>query len=166
MTLVTVDIGKRVPKSEETIMAINATTNRLLLYTKPNLAKKIFLPLEYLLDYSNINVFSNLIDTGIAICSPSVPLLFADNFDFQSKDDFIRGLLLNEEILDSRIYCCQIEHGYGATIRDWRTYQRVTNDVIHRWTFPLVPDQPFINEEAYSHYRNLIYKQPGVKLLK
>lgn len=113
-----------------------------------------------------MNLMSNLVDTGIAVCTPSVPLLFADNFDFQTKEDFIRGLLLNEEILASRIYCRQVNQGYGATVRDWRSYQRITSDVIHRWTFPLVPDQPTTNDDPFRHFRNCIYKQPGVQLSK
>lgn len=105
-------------------------------------------------------------DTGIAICSPSVPILFSDNFDFQTKDDFVRGVLLNEEILDSRIYCYQIADGYGATINDWQSYQRISSDIIHRWTFPLVPDQSFSDDEPYYHFRNCIYKQRGVHVVK
>lgn len=105
-------------------------------------------------------------DTGIIICSPSVPLLFSDNFDFQTKEDFIRGLLLNEEILDSRIYCYQVENGYGSTIKNWQTFQKVNMDCMHRWTFPLVPDQSFRNEKPFSYHRHCIYKQPGVQLVK
>lgn len=105
-------------------------------------------------------------DTGIAICSPSVPLLFSDNFDFQTKDDFIRGLLLNEEIIDSRIYCYQSDNSYGLTVKNWPTFQKVCMDCLHRWTFPFVPDQPFSTEKPYSSHRNFIYKQQNVHLGK
>lgn len=29
--------------------------------------------------------------------------LFTDNFDYQTRDDFVRGLLVNEEVLHSHI---------------------------------------------------------------
>ena len=28
-----------------------------------------------------------------------VPPLFTDNFDYQTKDDFVRGILINEEVI-------------------------------------------------------------------
>lgn len=66
----------------------------------------------------------NLKDTHIAICSSSVLPLFSDNFDFQTKDDFVRGLLMNEEIMGSTVYC-QILKGsqFGGAVTNWRMYQ-------------------------------------------
>jgi len=109
---------------------------------------------------------SSLEDTGIAICSPSVPLLFSDNFDFQTKEDFIRGLLMNEEVLASRIYC-HVTSGYGCTVRDWPSYQRVSMDVIRRWSFPLVPDMQFgSNSDFLIHLRRCVYRHATVTLSK
>ena len=28
-----------------------------------------------------------------------VPQLFTDNFDYQTKDDFVRGIIINEEVI-------------------------------------------------------------------
>lgn len=82
----------------------------------------------------------DLRDTRIAICSPNVLSLFADNFDFQTRDDFVKDLLVNEEISDGTIYCYQgKDNEWGACVKDWRTYQRVSYDITERWSYPLVP---------------------------
>lgn len=45
-----------------------------------------------------MTVRHDLIDTHICVCSPRVIELFVDNFDYKSKEDFIRGILINEEV--------------------------------------------------------------------
>lgn len=40
----------------------------------------------------------DLQDTHISICSLSVLSLFADNFDYQTRDDFIKGIMGQEEV--------------------------------------------------------------------
>lgn len=68
----------------------------------------------------------NLVDPGIALCSPSVPPLFSDNFDFQNRNDFIYGILINEDILASSLYYALLgEKQYAAAITNWKTYQTV-----------------------------------------
>lgn len=62
----------------------------------------------------------------MAICSPAVPPLFSDNFDFQTRDDFVRGLLMNEEILASTIYWYKLDEAqYAARVSNWQMYQSV-----------------------------------------
>lgn len=52
--------------------------------------------------------------------------LFTDNFDFQTRDDFIRGLLMNEEILGSTLYWHPVSgNQYGGAVTNWRTYQAI-----------------------------------------
>lgn len=56
-----------------------------------------------------INIQSNLVniqsslqtelsDCQLAICSPQIPPLFSDNFDFKSRSDLIREILANEDV--------------------------------------------------------------------
>ena len=45
----------------------------------------------------------DLMHSHISICSPRVTELFVDNFDYQTMSDFIRGVLLNEEVNVSRL---------------------------------------------------------------
>lgn len=56
-------------------------------------------------------------------------------------DDFIRGVLMNEEILDSRIYWQQLNvQDYGLPITSWKAYHMLTQDVLRRHSFPLTPN--------------------------
>lgn len=65
-------------------------------------------------------------DTHISICSSAVLPLFTDNFDFQTKDDFTKGLLMNEEIMGSSLYCHTLKgNQYGGAVANWRTYQAI-----------------------------------------
>lgn len=45
-----------------------------------------------------VTVRYDLLDTHIMICSPQVPALFSDNFDYSTRDDFLRGVLNSEEV--------------------------------------------------------------------
>lgn len=76
--------------------------------------------------HSEVVLRHDFIDPQIAICSPSALPLFADNFDFEKRDDFIRGLLINEEILASTIYVHELPtEQYASKVSNWHTYQIV-----------------------------------------
>jgi len=74
-------------------------------------------------------------------------------------DDFIRGVLINEEILDSRIYWQQlIAEDYALPVTSWKAHHMLTQDVLRRHSFPLSPDafpllKNFIcmSQNAYKH---------------
>ncbi|KAJ3658200.1 hypothetical protein Zmor_009954 [Zophobas morio] len=127
--------------NEEAVVAVNSS-NRILFHRKMGQSRerKIEFPLEIFLDNSSVSLHHNLKDTHIAICSPSVLPLFSDNFDFQTKDDFVKGLLMNEEILGSTVYC-HITKGnnYGGAVTDWRMYQAVSRELQNKWIYPLQP---------------------------
>lgn len=79
---------------------------------------------EIFLVNSEVTLRHDLIDPQIAICAPSALPLFADNFDFATRDDFVRGLLINEEILASTIYFSELPaEQYAAKVSNWQTYQ-------------------------------------------
>lgn len=81
---------------------------------------------ETYVDRSHVELRYDLQDTYVAICSPAVPPLFSDNFDFQTRDDFVRGLLMNEEILASTIYWYKLDEAqYAARVSNWQMYQSV-----------------------------------------
>lgn len=46
----------------------------------------------------DIIIHQDLMDCQLCVCTPAVPPLFTDNFDYSSLDDFVRGILINEEV--------------------------------------------------------------------
>lgn len=82
---------------------------------------------EMVLDTPEIELRCDLWDTQVSICSVAVPPLFTDNFDFQTREDFVRGLLVDEEVLTSTIYSYMLPRAeYAATIDSWANYQDIT----------------------------------------
>lgn len=79
-------------------------------------------------------------------------------------DDFIRGVLMNEEILDSRIYWTQLNvENYALPITSWKTYCLLTQDILRRLTYPLTPDAlplsrnfTYMPQSTYKHKTAII----------
>ncbi|KAF5302900.1 hypothetical protein FQA39_LY02080 [Lamprigera yunnana] len=161
-------IGQTGRCAYEELLLVATQNNRVLLHQQLGTSKKgkIELPLEMIMDNSSVNIYHNLRDTHIAICSGSVLPLFTDNFDFQTKDDFVRGLLMNEEILGNTIYWhSTFGNEYGAAVTNWRMYQSISRDILHRWLYPLVPDMGISSQHRnYVHLQNNIYRSKDVQL--
>ena len=88
----------------------------------------------------SVTIRTDLIDTGIYICSHEVLMLFSDNFDYQNiRKDFVAGVLSEEE-LGNKLYVHEVGDRYATRVRNVRCYAAVTRDIIGRWTFPFVPD--------------------------
>lgn len=108
----------------------------------------------------------DLLDCHISICSPQVAQLFTDNFDYQTRDDFVRGLLVNEEILGNQIHMHVTAKEYGARVSNLHMYSAICADVIRRWVYPLTPEANFTDSTTQSctHSRHNIYRGPEVSL--
>lgn len=139
-------VGQNTHKySDEVVIASNAN-NRVLFHKKlghssdrkinfplvryfifGNVFKYLHFPLQDIfIENSVVSIRHDLKDTHIAVCSSSVLPLFSDNFDFQTRDDFIRGLLLNEEIMGSTLYWELISgNQYGSAVTNWRMFEAV-----------------------------------------
>ncbi len=81
-----------------------------------------------------MEVVLNTVDTGIAVCSSSVLPLFTDNFDFTNVQDFIKNILLNEEIMGNTVYLQQLKTGYATRTVDFDSFMGVRYD-IYVYTF-------------------------------
>lgn len=169
MTVVFKEASARIPTGNEVVIAIDLDNNRLHYHKRVDqyCKEKAFdIPMETFLNNSQISIHHNVVDPQIAICSPLALPLFSDNFDFGTRDDFIKGLLINEEILDSRIYVSFLSNNqYASTISSWLTYQTLSLDVINRWCYPLVPDMGICClSQNYVFSRNNIYKNHSAKV--
>ena len=147
---------------DDILIATSATDGRLLHCEKPTGKKRFSIPISIFEENPEVELHYDVLDCHISICSPIVPQLFSDNFDYQTRYHFIRGILVNEEIMGNRIYSYFISDQYAARVSNLRTYDAVSKDVIHRWVYPLVPDNTI--GENYSYGRHNIYLNTNVIL--
>ena len=149
-------------KENEPILVVNKETQKMLFYdTLSNAKKKIGLQLELLRSNPTLRIHFDLQDTNISLCSISVPQLFADNFDYYTKDDLVRGILVHEEIMMNTIYIKTLEEdAYAVKVNDAFSFDAVSRDIIERWSFPLVPD----TQEDLCYHRHNVYKSSTVDL--
>ncbi|TUH55603.1 Translation initiation factor eIF-2B subunit epsilon [Bagarius yarrelli] len=81
-------------------------------------------------------------------------------------NDFVRGILVNEEILGNQIHMFVSKDGYGARVSNLHMYDSVSCDLIGRWAYPITPEANFSDEEGRSctHSRHNVYREVGVGL--
>mmetsp|Transcript_27648 Transcript_27648/g.108440 ORF Transcript_27648/g.108440 Transcript_27648/m.108440 type:complete len:499 (-) Transcript_27648:1184-2680(-) len=107
------------------------------------------------LDRGEMHVLSRVGFTGIGICSPEAASYFTDNFDRDKLFDFTSAMLEQpeEELLFEHIIGVEIldstRQEYAMRINSFAAYAQATQDVLRRWSFPLVPDHfPFTKSAA------------------
>ncbi|CAH1792295.1 unnamed protein product, partial [Owenia fusiformis] len=151
-------------KGEDVVIAMRANDGMLLSYCRPGSENVIDLPLEVLQKEAELDLRNDLLDPQISICSTYVPQLFTDNFDYLTRDDFIKGILENEEILGHTMHCYMVEKDYAARVSSLHMYDAVSKDVMNRWSHPYVPDNAVTGENCYAHTRHGIYLHKNVSL--
>uniref|UniRef100_A0A452GWQ5 Translation initiation factor eIF2B subunit epsilon n=1 Tax=Gopherus agassizii TaxID=38772 RepID=A0A452GWQ5_9SAUR len=154
-------------QEDDIILAMDSTTNRVLHYQRTQELKRFRFPMS--LFQSNIEMVEvrhDLLDCHISICSPQVAELFTDNFDYQTRDDFVRGLLVNEEVLGNQIHMHVTAEEYGARVSNLLMYEAVCSDIIRRWVYPMTPEINFTDDEtqSYTHSKHNIYRGAEVSL--
>ncbi|XP_014479612.1 PREDICTED: translation initiation factor eIF-2B subunit epsilon isoform X2 [Dinoponera quadriceps] len=142
MTMVLRNVGptKNTLLDEETTLVVsNKTDDRILHYEKlKNHEKKVKMKISWFLNHDEVQVSTSFLDTHVYMCSPSVLSLFADNFDFQTMDDFIRGVV-SDDVLDSSIYYEELNpEDYALAIPSWKIYHLLTKNVMGSYVFPNV----------------------------
>ncbi|XP_026491193.1 translation initiation factor eIF2B subunit epsilon [Vanessa tameamea] len=171
MTLVYKEVAWEHPlisNDKSLLLAADGRTHKILMHQKYKPKSKesaVSLPLECVLQHSEVKLYHNLVDAGIAICSPSVPPLFSDNFDFQTRNDFIHGILINEDILASSLYYTMLkENQYAAAITNWKTYQTVCWDILHNWVYPLSIETDSFYKNTFMFMGNHIFRKTNSSL--
>uniref|UniRef100_A0A023GD56 Translation initiation factor eIF2B subunit epsilon n=1 Tax=Amblyomma triste TaxID=251400 RepID=A0A023GD56_AMBTT len=150
-------------REDDSVVAVNPETGKLLHHIKSSTTSKCDFPLSIFQGQSRVSLHHDLQDCRIAVCSPHVPPIFADNFDYQTRLDFVRGILEHEEIMGNSIYTHISNSHYAASACNLVMYDAISQDVLQRWTHPLVPDL-FLKEEEREggpvciYHRDNIYK--------
>lgn len=153
----------------EVVVAVDRITKRMLYHQRlhPTIKETKFkIPMEIFENSREIEIHHDYLDPHFAICSASALPLFSDNFDYQTRDEFIRGLAMNQEITTDSIYAFELPTDeYAARVSDWKMYDIVSRDIINRWVYPLVPDMGLsCLSPQYSVLRNNIYRHKNVKV--
>ncbi|XP_060690588.1 translation initiation factor eIF-2B subunit epsilon [Hemiscyllium ocellatum] len=154
-------------KEDDIIAVMDSKTSRVLHYQKAHNLKKFRFPMHMFHSSTDeIEIRHDLLDCHISICSPQVAELFTDNFDYQTRDDFVRGILVNEEILGNQIHMHVTSDEYGVRVSNLLMYEAVCSDIIRRWAYPLTPEMNFSEDEkGFSvHLRHNVYRGSEVSL--
>lgn len=128
MTVVYKQTAPGISTGQEVVIANDSRSKRLLFHTKVSTSapKNCEMPLEIFIEHSAVDIRHDLSDSGISICAPSVLSFIHDTFDCATRDDLIRGLLMNEELVASSIYVAELTgEQYAAKVTNWQLYQIV-----------------------------------------
>lgn len=154
-------------EEDDVIVAMDSKTQRVLHYQKTQGLKKLQFPMNIFHSSSDaFEIRHDLLDCHMSICSPQVAELFTDNFDYQTRNDFVRGILVNEEILGNQIHMHVTKDGYGVRVSNLLMYDSVSSDLVRRWVYPLTPEANFTDQEGRSctYSRHNVYRGSGVSL--
>ncbi|KAF8078040.1 nucleotide-diphospho-sugar transferase [Lyophyllum atratum] len=163
MTMVVKESGARhrtKARGDSSVFVLDPETSECLYYepvTAFPQATIAHVPREVLAAHPEIEIRNDLIDCSIDVCSVEVPSLFQDNFDYLDiRRDFVHGILTSD-LLMKNIHCYVAKDGYAARVKDTKSYESVSKDILSRWTFPLVPDDNHPSGHAYDHERGNKY---------
>ncbi|XP_030832339.1 translation initiation factor eIF-2B subunit epsilon [Strongylocentrotus purpuratus] len=158
--------GHRSRSTEGEFVVALDSNKQISHYQKVQKKREVHFPARLFKENSRVNVRYNLLNTHICICSPRVSELFVDNFDYQTMDDFIKGVLVSEEIEGNKLFMHIIKEDYAGTMTNLPLYDAISKDVIHRWAFPMVPDNLSVSNFPYSLSRHNVYLAKDVTLEK
>ena len=139
--------------------------NRILLFDSDPGKATLPLPTSFFASHRQIDVRTDMLDTGIDICSPDVLARFSDEFDYRDiRRQFVANSCAEEEEgLQNRIYAHLLGPSeYAARVHDPRTYAAVSSDLLRRWCYPVVPDNlPSGYEKRYRYVlqRRYVYRE-------
>lgn len=119
---------------------------------------------EVLEDIEEFEIKNNLIDCHVDICTATVPTIFQENFDYQNlRSDFVKGVL-SSDLLKKHIYSYITKDHYSARVESWQTYDGITQDLIERWCYPIVPERNLLPDQTFTYSNQHIYKENDVIL--
>jgi translation initiation factor eIF-2B subunit epsilon len=119
------------------------------------------------LSHPGAEIRNDLIDCYIDICTPDVLALWTDSFDYESpRKHFLYGVLKDYELNGKTIHTHIINDHYARRVRNLQSYQRVSQDIVQRWAYPLCPDSNLLVGQSYRHGRDNVYKEKNVILAR
>ena len=131
-TVVLRDLGTRTSKHQSlATFVIDPLKDRCLHYESPlsehaPRKSRTWLSLDpELLSHAELDIYQNLDDLHIDICTPDVLGLWSDNFDNQTlRTDFLHGILKDYELNGKTVHTHIVKYGYGARVADEHQHAR------------------------------------------
>ncbi|XP_033107936.1 translation initiation factor eIF-2B subunit epsilon-like [Anneissia japonica] len=154
--------GHRGRCTEDEFFVATDNNGTILNYQKMKHVKKVKIPVTLFKEHSNVSLRYDLQECHICVCSSRVMELFTDNFDYQTMSDFMRGVIFNEEIEGNKMQIFVVTNEYATRVSNLTMYDTVSKDIIHRWTYPQVPE--YLGKESYSFGRNHVYLAKDITL--
>ncbi|RPB03561.1 nucleotide-diphospho-sugar transferase [Choiromyces venosus 120613-1] len=154
-------------KSERGVFLIDPATNRCVYYDDiiPYGRSGTVIPRELFKDHSELQIRNDLIDCYLDICSPDVPALFTENFDYQHiRRHFLHGILTDYDLYGKTIHTQIIKDYYLARVRSLKAYDGVSKDMMEQLAYPVVPDTNFMDGQSYDSGRGSRYIDESVFL--
>lgn len=107
---------------------------------------------------------NDLVDCHVDICTPQVLTTFQENFDYQfMRADWVKGVL-SSDLLRKHIYAYITKDDYAARVESWQTYDGISQDVLERWCYPIVPERNLLEDQTYTYESQHIYKEESIRL--
>jgi len=154
----------------ELLVAVNASScpssHKILHFQRSQGNSSLHVPVSVFQENDNVELRYDLLDPGIAICSPIVPQIFSDDFDYLTRDDFVKGLLVHQELMGNSLYLTTLDGAYAACASDLGTYSAISHDVLARWSFPLTPDlfPSAPSASPYQYFKGGVYRSSSVSV--
>ena len=154
-------------KDANSVFVLDPITNQCVYYESV-----LALPRKHRMEISpeifenrpQIEFRNDLVDPYLDICSVEVPALFTENFDWQRlRSDFVHGILTSD-ILGKTIYTNLVFEPYVARVQNEQLYATISNHMLNRWVFPIVPETNLKAGDDYEFVRGNIYKSQHVVL--
>ncbi|KAH8739120.1 translation initiation factor EIF-2B epsilon subunit [Cryptosporidium ryanae] len=147
-------------QNDEKVVMYDSRTHELIYWSEfknNKLSKSVDLSMKTLLRNSLCGesvVRYDLLDVGMAICSPQVLKVFCETFDY---NDLFRDYVLNSILTDIKQDVIQIEVLTKYTIRicNLRTYHIALRDICQGSLFPLITDYSSTSCNKIQRYQGL-----------
>ena len=134
------------PHTDDLVVALDPDQdNRVLVYDDHCTNGTVPVPCSFFASHSQIEIRTDLLDCGVYICSPDVLARFTDEFDYQDiRRDFVYySVAEEEEGLQNKVFAHILPPSeYAARVHDFATYAAVSQDLLRRWCYPVVPERP------------------------
>ena len=128
---------------------------------------RLHLDPDLLSSRQSLELRTDLLDTGIDICTPDVLALWSDNFDFQHpRRGFLYSVLKDYELNGKTIHVHIESEKYAMRASGLGRYARLTQDVVGRWAFPFAPDSNLGPDQGYRMRKVGIYQEDGLVLAR